>query len=199
MSYSKQTIYILSATVFFSLFLSILIYLSISKIYSFTAIVDTSVRISVCGDGVVEFPENCEPSLNETFSCTILGFDGGDMGCDPSCEYDLLNCFDNPPTVQEVEEVIDNNPIIRNNTPIITQSEVVTIIKVLRIFDNDGDGIVRAEEFFQAVFKWVSVWRDIALSTEQKEVDVDACDMNDDGVCNLIDFSILLYYSRDND
>jgi len=54
-------------------------------------------------------------------------------------------------------------------------------------FDADGSGTIELAEIFETVKAWVNQWR-IGAAGEER------CDLNGDGVCNLVDFSILLYY-----
>jgi len=55
----------------------------------------------------------------------------------------------------------------------------------LKSFDIDGSGRIELREIFSSVKVWVQSWRD----PEDYN-----CDLNSNGVCNVIDFSILLYY-----
>lgn len=51
-------------------------------------------------------------------------------------------------------------------------------------FDLNGDGYLTLDELRQMLFRWLQ-----ALTNQESD-----CDLNDDGVCNLQDFSILLYF-----
>lgn len=46
-----------------------------------------------CGNGVVDIGEQCDGDDLNGFSCTDLGYDGGDLACDPvTCTYDASAC-----------------------------------------------------------------------------------------------------------
>jgi hypothetical protein len=55
----------------------------------------------------------------------------------------------------------------------------------INFFDIDGSGRIEIREIFNAAKLWVEQWRQ--RKTEN-------CDLNRDKSCNLLDFSILLYY-----
>ncbi len=73
---------------------------------------------------------------------------------------------------------------------------------LLSAFDLDGSGRIEAGEIFGAVKAWVEDWRQVLhdelkalaegkiLSPEEER----KCDLNADRRCNLLDFSVLLYY-----
>ncbi len=58
--------------------------------------IDTTVRLSVCGDGVIEGPEDCESANLNSQSCTSIGYASGSLTCDTACSFDTSNCI--PPT-----------------------------------------------------------------------------------------------------
>ncbi len=70
----------------------------------------------------------------------------------------------------------------------------------MSVFDPDGDGRISKSEVFDAVKSWVGSWRDylsVLVAGEQLQetpLERRTCDLNNDGKCNLRDFSILLYY-----
>ena len=45
-----------------------------------------------CGNGVVEDGEACDGSDLAGWSCVLLGYTGGDLGCDATCSFDLAGC-----------------------------------------------------------------------------------------------------------
>lgn len=56
----------------------------------------------------------------------------------------------------------------------------------LKPFDINNSGKIELAELFEVVQKWVGFWRE--------EPKASACDFNNDIKCNLVDFSILMYY-----
>lgn len=61
-----------------------------------------------------------------------------------------------------------------------------TLPEFLKPFDINGDGRIDPFEAAEALKRWVIFWRE---RPEQL-----TCDLNFDKACDLIDFSILLYY-----
>ncbi|MCU0693828.1 MAG: hypothetical protein MUF54_20770 [Polyangiaceae bacterium] len=54
---------------------------------------------SACGDGTLLAPEDCEPATDATkpdlgdATCELLGWQGGNLGCDQGCRFDEGGCF----------------------------------------------------------------------------------------------------------
>lgn len=54
-----------------------------------------------CGDGIVNSGEECEPGVDDSVACTMLGFETGTATCLEDCTFDVSdcdgteNCFDN--------------------------------------------------------------------------------------------------------
>jgi len=73
-------------------------------------------------------------------------------------------------------------------TPVDFLQKILTevIPATLRIFDINNSGTIELAELYEAVEKWVGFWREKPQSV--------ACDLNNNGKCNLVDFSILVYY-----
>ena len=70
-------------------------------------------------------------------------------------------------------------------TPQVTPIPTPSLPSFLRVFDLDNSGKIELREIFGMVKHWVLSWRN---------PESDDCDLNQDGVCNLIDFSVLMYY-----
>lgn len=47
---------------------------------------------AICGNGVVESGEDCEAGVPLADTCQSLGFSGGTLDCDGSCQYDTSGC-----------------------------------------------------------------------------------------------------------
>ncbi len=45
-----------------------------------------------CGNGVVEYPEDCDATNLGGFDCTDLGFAGGTLACSSECSFDTALC-----------------------------------------------------------------------------------------------------------
>ena len=56
--------------------------------------IDATVKITVCGDGTVETPEQCDGSNLGGASCSSLGYaGGGTLSCLPACEFNTMQCI----------------------------------------------------------------------------------------------------------
>ncbi|MBM3205451.1 hypothetical protein FJZ41_01205 [Candidatus Shapirobacteria bacterium] len=69
--------------------------------------------------------------------------------------------------------------------PGVTPTPEIELPALLRFFDVDGSGRIEVSEIFESVRMWVDLWRRPFVQT---------CDLNNDHVCNIIDFSVLMYY-----
>ncbi len=72
------------------------------------------------------------------------------------------------------------------STPAPTPTPTPVLPPSLKAFDLNNDERITSEEMPQALKKWVFLWREAPRQA--------TCDLNADGICDLIDFSILLYY-----
>jgi hypothetical protein len=188
---------------FFKIFIFLLLIVSflgkeVSFAYSSINIVDVSLKLSLCGDGLVQGSEDCEQGSNITKTCLDYGYQEGTLTCDYSCSYDYSNCKYIPkvedvtepeigiPTVQPIPQTVTPTREIFNNLPLL-----------LRLFDFNRDGIIDFTEFTNILYSWVEKWSTFR-QVEDKEDVKGACDVNADNECNVIDFSIILYYV-DND
>jgi hypothetical protein len=71
-------------------------------------------RRAICGDGLVESPEQCEPLDLNGATCGSLGYFGGLLQCNvTSCNFDTLNCFvtgrDAGPPVPVIDAGLDDD------------------------------------------------------------------------------------------
>ena len=47
-----------------------------------------------CGDGEVEYSEECDEDDLDGATCKSLGYSGGDLACDDNCKFDTQDCVD---------------------------------------------------------------------------------------------------------
>ncbi len=172
--------------------------------------ITASIKISVCGDGIIEGEEDCEGGDLNSQTCESLGYGPGILSCDIACSFDTSDCAPAPtstatPTPTLItEEVagVSGSDATNTPTPIVTINliwptpTISFLPKVLTVFDNDGNGKIGVEELFLAVKLWVNDWRRFVTEVVAgKEVQkLGSCDLNFDKKCNLVDLSILLYY-----
>lgn len=164
--------------------------------------VPATVKIGVCGDGVAEGREECDNEDLKSQTCYSIGFGGGTVVCDPSCTLDTTLCIPRPPTRIVDHDDSDDDDNVVTRTVRVVVSPIINIINVLsnpdflKKFDTNLDGKITYDELFASAQTWFDAWmafRKNAL-TATYGTEVTTCDLNDDGVCDLIDFSILMYY-----
>lgn len=126
---------------------------------SSSKVVNATVQISVCGNGITENGEDCDNTDLVGETC---------LKCDKSCSFDSSACIPTP-------------------TPVSLRSFVSRpfLPKLVQIFDLNKDGILNTDEFYPALEQWINHWK-------QHQ----ACDINADSVCDLRDFSVLLFYIK---
>lgn len=79
--------------IFFLIFLLSLIIFSSKPVSASTSTpVNATVKISVCGNSLVEGGENCDTAELNSKTCTDLGFAGGTLSCDASCSWKTTSC-----------------------------------------------------------------------------------------------------------
>lgn len=167
--------------------------------------INVTVRISVCGDGVAEFPEDCDGGDLGGSTCRELGFFAGSLYCTYACEFETDNCFGVAPTAtpsatntpeSKRKTETDGGFISRSGGAQVETGQLITNVivpaikrprgvnKNLFILDGNGDGFIERFEIADVVGKWIEFFRNRNHG----------CDLNDDIKCNLIDFSILMYH-----
>lgn len=192
-------------------------------------VIQSTIRIPVCGDLVAESPEECDNSDLGSATCRSEGFDAGDLSCDIACELDTTSCYGVAPTPTPIPTSTPLSSTIPSSTAIpvtstsvnaenqaaanvITtstgtvpfQPEIVLtnltpfplLPSLLQLFDPDGNGAIQKGELPSIATLWVQEWQKYLESYKNSDL-VNAnvqCDINGDEWCNIIDFSVLLYY-----
>jgi hypothetical protein len=185
--------------------------------------VEAVVDLSVCGDNVAEGNEDCDKSDLNNKTCGSLGYQSGDLSCDISCEFDIASCSGTLSTTTPTSTPTSTIPSqvsssgssgSQTSEPIPSQQETSLITGLLRQidsklslvqsrFDEDLSGKLEIHELYDIVKTWVDDWKiQIQVSTayskgelsENTDAKPEKCDLDDNGICNVIDLSILLYY-----
>jgi len=63
------------------------------------ATINATAKSAVCGNGSKEGGEQCDTADFDGVGCPGIGFDGGALGCAPSCEYDASACVSDAASV----------------------------------------------------------------------------------------------------
>lgn len=185
-----------------------------------TSLITADIKISVCGNNIIEGGEDCEGHNLNNKSCLDVGYRNGTLSCDVSCTFDTYQCSDiitPQPTVRPtpqatsqstatsipvateeniVESVINavNNLSLLEVTPVPTP----TLPYKLIIFDFSGDGKIYESDLPQVLQLWVNEWKESIITLGQynvdRDVDISKCDLNEDNRCDVRDLSILMYY-----
>lgn len=178
--------------------------------------ITATVRISVCGDSVVEYPEDCEGADLNGEDCVSQGYLEGTLTCDIACSFDTTGCTLTPtPTATPTQSSSSTSTTSTTTETTTTAKKEDNLVKeiirkidlklklIQKNFDADSSGKIEVYELYNTVKTWVEDWKiNIEVETafakgeiSEKEVTKpEKCDLNNDGVCNVIDLSILLYY-----
>ena len=195
-------------------------------------VIQSQVRLSICGDLVIEGPEDCEGADLGGQSCSTIGFLEGDLSCDSSCAFDTSLCVPLPSPTPSPTPSPSSSPSptpqpgssgssgsssqsssSSSSQPSVAElvSEIVTVLTELaptvslaapvepgllvppkvRALLVDGNTL-EYEELIVVLEKFAQFWRQSLISPQN--VSNDSCDLNDDGRCDIIDLSVLLYY-----
>jgi hypothetical protein len=194
--------------------ISFLVYFAFYK-YSLadsTGSVGATVKISICGNLVAEGGEECDNLDLKGNTCESLGYVYGDLSCDIACDYNVSGCVaptSTPtPTVTPTPTAASKSTVTTTPGATSTPAPSPTVIPtptpilppVVQAFDFDGSGKIEVKEVYRAVKTWVEEWRETVKrmtadpDASAEESMVKKCDINQDRECNLLDFSILLYY-----
>jgi len=186
------------------------------------AVVSAQVRLSICGDGIIEGPEDCEGGMIANNSCLSLGYAGGELSCDIACTFDTSSCMPSPPPTvsasissvtsdqvsvltptQRTDSVSDSpeaSPTISNVTllqPFISElSPSVCLPPDLAVFASVSSCRLSMLDLNLVVSVWAEEWKRAQHARVVGEVslaDTTLCDLNQDNQCDIRDFSILMY------
>jgi hypothetical protein len=205
----------------------------ISPTYAFQSKnINATIRISVCGDGVAENPEECDVGDMKSATCRSLGFDTGSLTCDIACELDKTDCVGvapssptptpaptlapasasptvtptSPNVTKDITQVASN---IQVTTPFLRQLFPTSAVQRPKIpekitfFLQQQSDTRSTHPYGNIVKSWVDEWREYSQAgtlNQTPEITADLsnesleCDVNEDGLCNLVDFSVLLYF-----
>lgn len=190
-------------------FYSLIFILSVKRpIYAFNRELKATVQMSVCGNGDIEYGEDCEGTPSGATSCENYGYGPGPLSCDIACSFDFLKCPSPTPKPTDiitptptsslsisVENV--NQKILIEPTQTISPNPVPEL-SFLVDYDLNGDGHINLFEAKKAITDWVNFWKvsisEISFNSEKSQNTSKSykCDINLDEICNIKDFSILL-------
>jgi hypothetical protein len=156
---------------------------SFVKAQNALSLISATVKLSICGDNIVEGQEDCEGSDLNGKSCTSIGYGGGDLKCDIACSFDTFSCF--PITVTPSPALIIDTSNKGSAEVPIKPINFSILPAHLKFFDLRGEGRIPSSDTDAVVRLWYK---------EYEKEKTGNCDLNDDNVCDIYDFSILMYY-----
>ncbi|MFA5853948.1 MAG: dockerin type I repeat-containing protein [Patescibacteria group bacterium] len=68
------------------------VWLVVFPVVTSASTISARIRISVCGNTITEWDEECDVTDLNGQSCQSQGFGGGTLSCDPSCSFDTSLC-----------------------------------------------------------------------------------------------------------
>lgn len=168
--------------------------------------INGSVRVNICGDSIAEGIEQCDRNDLRGLRCSDFDFSGGNLSCNLVCELDFSNCSketQGEPSEDEKDVDTGNGPddnsireILERYIPEIARereqetTDLPSAIRFLQYFDENSNGIIESSELPTLILNWVNGWK---YSYSLEVVEDLTCDLNDDSVCDLADFSILMF------
>jgi len=193
---------------FIFLFIGIIILLSafynfpqlkVSANKEIRSFITATVKISVCGNGIIEGGENCEGDNLNNQTCLSLGYGPGNLTCDIACSFDTFNCSPLPtstptpistptptPTPTPILAVTATPAPAATSTPSPKKAKSIsptlfltpiqpsptpkpTLPFSLSSFDVNQSGKIELTEIFGAVKIWVKEWRQDLLEEISRE------------------------------
>lgn len=178
---------------FLSLAIALMILLRVASVYAdISDYLNATIKISICGNDIIEGGEDCEGEDLNGETCESIGYGPGTLACDIACSFDTYSCSPAPtptptpsptptPTPTPVPSATTASPTpttastTTTSSPSPTTSESITpsivvsptikptLPTFLIPFDPDGDGIIALTEIFVAAKSWVEEWRQAVL------------------------------------
>jgi hypothetical protein len=184
----------------------LLILFSAGNIHAFyDTSIGATVKLGVCGNNIVEYLENCEGSDLNRKTCQNMGFSGGTLKCDIACAYDTSGCLNllvTPTPTSTSSSVSTSAPTTETLESYFLppNSSAVTILKTILNIENlplllvnldpNKNGRIEADELAIVAGTWVKSWSSFLKDGSG----ANNCDINSDNICDLSDFSIVLYH-----
>ena len=179
--------------------------------------ISASVKLSVCGNDLVEGAENCDNLNLNNKTCVSLGYASGTLTCTVACEFNTSNCISSASTptptstssstsasTSQSTQSTATSTVVQTITNLVTQiieTSKTSLPTALAIFDVNGSGKIETDELRPAIENWVDNWKKTLLeeiaTTQGREAEsglYQKCDVNNDNICDLRDLSILLFY-----
>lgn len=185
--------------------------------------VTATIKISVCGNGIVEGGEDCEGNDLGGETCRSLGYEKGNLNCDVACAFDTSECTGVAPTstptpipswvptptpgsstAASTKSQTDDSQGKNEDKEKEEEKKVKVEVQILqqpkpelvKLYDKNNDGVLSFNEVADGLSLFTRDWKDYRITKETGAVyqGVPSCDINGDKVCNLIDFSVLMYY-----
>ena len=161
--------------------------------------INATVKISVCGNGIVEDGEDCDGMNLNAKTCQNLKFLEGTLSCDISCSFNTSQCIVATPKLANIQIQIQTwmptqtppsvAPAITLTTTLNnarTTSFQPILPPALDVFDINKNGHITKSELPDILKMWILSWKSYS---EHKE-----CELIGDGACDIRDLSVLLYY-----
>lgn len=181
--------------IFFIFFLSLTIILVLLRTTSVYAVIsdylNATIKISICGNEIIEGGEDCEGENLNGQTCIGLGYVSGTLTCDIACSFDTSACIAPSPTptptptstptptptpTSTPTPAVTSTPApgptstpgpaaTSSPAPVATAVLVPTpaIPAAVSFFDVNKSGKIEITEVFQAVKSWVEEWRQAVL------------------------------------
>jgi len=152
--------------------------------------VNTTVNVGVCGNNIAEGNEDCDNTDLKGKTCKDLDYSGGTLSCHSSCTFDTSLCTSKTTSGSNNKSTGGTQTSVYTETNTAAQTKP-TLPEFLKLFDTNFDGRIDAGEILGATKKWYDSWK---LSLSDTTSKGEGCDLDNNKRCDVVDFSILLYY-----